>query len=83
MIKKNQLLRSTGISFPKHVKIPIIDHSHTQRDSRKKKCSRGQYRSSQTQTISEAQQHKRLKGNDLFSKHSVGTTATICWLLKT
>jgi hypothetical protein len=36
MIKKNQLLRSTGISFPKHVKIPIIDHSHTQRDSRKK-----------------------------------------------
>lgn len=79
MIKKNQLLGSTGISFPKHVKIPIIDHSHTHTETQeKKKCPRGQYRSSQTQTISEAQQHKRLKG-----KHSVGTTATFCWLLKT
>jgi hypothetical protein len=45
---------------------------HTQTDSRKKRSSRGQYRSSQTQNISEAQQHKRLKGNDLFSKHLAG-----------
>lgn len=37
MIKKNQLLRSTGISFPKHVKIPIIDHSHTHTQTREQK----------------------------------------------
>jgi hypothetical protein len=51
------------------VKIPIIDNSHT--PTHKKKCPRGQ-RSSHTQKTSEAQQHKRLKGNDLFRKHLIG-----------